>query len=119
VQTGPNNQISLLGIFDTKTAMGEPALISPLVIAASIRFYRADRGKKTIQVFCRDKQGQLLFAPSPDVINVTDFQHDSTVSHHQYRTEKVVLTFGDYQFSIECDGKKLAMTPLYVVQEIV
>jgi hypothetical protein len=111
------NQYSVIGCFDTLWAKGEPVMVGPFFVAVAIRFYRKGRGNRTLTVFCRDKDGASLLPSVPDTRAILDFPNESTVLFYPCAMGRTGLKFGSYQFSIECDGKQLAHTPLYVVRE--
>ena len=115
-ELGPNNQRSIIGIFDSKMAEGEPISIRPFLLVCAIRFYRKDRGIHSIQVLVRDQRGEVLFKSQIEKFEALKFSNDSLIFHYEAVQKPEPLTFGTYQFFIEIDGKSISHTPLYLAQ---
>ena len=111
------NQISIIDVFDTLKGTAASGIVQPFVVVSVIRVYRKDRGKHTIAIHCKDKDGKPLLTPIPDTHNLIDFPNESTLWCYTGNMGRAGLKVGTYQFSIVVDGKPLAHTPLYVVQE--
>jgi hypothetical protein len=105
----------LVDIFDSKVAAGEPVLSEAFIAVALIRFYRTEPGVYRFQFLVKERSGKVL-VNSTEIVSVSDLPAESTVFCLQCRMGQAGLRFGEYEFSIESDGKQLACTPLYVIQ---
>jgi hypothetical protein len=107
------NEPTLTDIFDKKIAAGQPVLIDPFVLAASIRFFKEEIGEHRFQVSVRDGVGNLLMEQT-EIVSFKEITEPSTTYFIQAHFPHRISPFGEYWFSIESQGKPLAKTPLYV-----
>ena len=114
VRFNDRREPSLIDIFDTKWAAGEPVLIEPFVVAASIRFYRTENGTHRFQFVVREA-GKVR-ASSTEIVSISELPKESTTYFLQMNMKQNYSTFGTYEFSIESGGTKIAGTPLYVAR---
>jgi hypothetical protein len=114
---GARNLISIIDVFDMLKGTAEGGIVQPFVVVSVIRVYRKDRGKHTITIHCKDKDGMPLLTPIPDTYDLIEFPNESTLWCYTGNMGRAGLKIGTYHFSIVVDGKPLAHTPLYVVQE--
>jgi hypothetical protein len=117
VQTNALNQPTLIDIFDVKIAAGEPVLIEPFVVMASIRFYKTDFGMHRFKFELRDESGTVLVS-STEILSISEIPmgRDSFMWALQSHMGRAGLKFGRYDFSIESGGRRLANSPLYVIR---
>jgi hypothetical protein len=116
VQTNDLNQPTLIDIFDKKIAAGQPVLIDPFVVVASIRFYKAEIGIHRFDLVARDSDGAHITSQS-EIVSISNMMAESTTYFLQGHFPPRVSPFGVYWFSIESGEKTLAKTPLYVVRD--
>jgi hypothetical protein len=110
------NQLTLIDIFDKKIAEGEPVLLEPFFVIASIRFYKTDVGVHRMKFVARDDAKNVLVS-SDEIVSIDSLVEDSTTFCLQNAMPERVSKFGTYWFSIEAGGRQLAKTPLYVLRE--
>jgi hypothetical protein len=110
------NEPSLLEIFDSKFAAGEPVLTEPFVAAALIRFYKTETGVHRFQFVVKEESGNVLVS-STEIVSITELATESATYFLQCYMAQTGLKFGRYDFSIESGGKQLASTPLYVIRD--
>ena len=105
---------SLIDIFDSMVAKAEPALIPAFYTMTVIRFRESDEGKHILKYRIRDKTGKDLAAPKTEVIDISEIPHPSMSVVVRNYIPPALFHFGEYSFSIECEGKQIAETSLYI-----
>lgn len=110
-------QPSVIDIFDSVFAKGEPALFGAFLVALCVRIYREDTGQHSFSVSCKDKSGKVFLGPIRDIVDISRPSIESTMFFTSYGVPAGPWRLGTYEFSIEIDGKQCARTPLYVLPE--
>jgi hypothetical protein len=108
-----NREPSLIDIFDTHWATGEPALIEPFVVAASVRFYSSELGLHRFEFVVTDDTGMVLVR-STEIVSISELSTPSMTHFIQSNMGRTGLRFGAYEFSIQLAGKRIAHSPMYV-----
>jgi hypothetical protein len=107
------NQPSLIDIFDLKIAAGEPILVDPFLVAASIRVFRTDEGQHKFSVTVTDPTGKSWTGPS-EIVDFKDLPRDSITYFYVVQMPTAQLSFGRYEFSLQIDGARRAATVLHI-----
>lgn len=114
--TADGGKLSMLGAFDTIRTLKFPTVHAHCAIALRIRFLRIEEGEHKIKVHFMDGDGKKVLQPMENVINVTSFSGQSSVSAN-FILNMQGLKFdkgGEYSIDLAIDGQHKASLPLFV-----